>query len=154
MTQILQGHQTRAGSKTLLSGILSGPVGTASQLRLFNSSLSPGPDTPASAFEAAEATFDGYVPVDLEFGPPGISPSGKPFAMSQNAQFTAGAAAEGELIAGAWLHTSVIGPPATENAVLYCVFNPPIPISQPDVSIGLKVVLTAPDTSSQFILED
>lgn len=153
MVEEVIGVQTREGSLELLRELKAAIIGTAGSLHLYKSTFAPTPQSVEADFEAAEADFTGYAAAALVFGTPRVLAGGTVACLSGNNVFTATDAAAPNTIGGAWLHTEQVGPPAVDAAVDFFAFPVPVPMLTALATLGLKVVLTTPDTASYVIKE-
>lgn len=115
-------------------------LGATSQLRLYQSSFVPTPDSVEADFVAAEATFTGYAPVVLTYSPAGLEADGKAVSFSNDATYQATDGVTPNTIGGMWLaRQTAAGPPAVYAPIAYYPF--PVPIAMAAALATMRAVL-------------
>jgi len=147
--------QTVEGGLEMLAEIRAGLIGTASKLRLFQSTFNPTDQNVEADFEAAEANFTGYAAVSITWAAPGIDPTDGATMYGTRGLFVASDAVAPNTIGGCWISTqTAAGPPAVNKSGQYCVFNPPVPMTTALAQLFVTPVMLSDGSIGYFIQDN
>lgn len=153
-TQRIIGAEPVEGGLEALSELRAASIGTASKIRLFQSSFVPTLTSVEADFEAAEATFTDYASVANTWAPPGLDPSDGPTMYGTRALFVATDAVAPNNIGGAWISVQTsAGPPPVNKSVQYCVFPVPVDMTTALAQLNVQPVMKSPDLAGYFVID-
>lgn len=153
MPETIRGFTAQEGDLSYLGAILAAGASDSCKIGLYLASWNPSRLAKFADLVANEAQFDGYARKATTFSPQSVDQVGTARSISANEIYVAGAGLEPESLGGAFLTLEDVGPPVVNKLLAFYPFPLPLSVNQVSQSVGVKVVITAPDLSGYAILE-
>lgn len=153
MGQQVEGLTTIEGDLGALSDLLASGMAADCKVGLYLAEYAPSRANKLADIQAHQPTFAGYAPAPAAFSAAGLDQNGTARSISVNVMFEADDADTPENIGGAYLYQESAGPPVLARLMAWYPFAIPITVGQAMQSIGVKVVVTAPDLSGYAMIE-